>query len=177
MQRLYKKNSTSQLQSPELDHKQSPQLDHKQSPQLDHIAQSVQQSEKFLDLGTLTVTWRGAEYECSGVCMLFRGTSKWVRVGPTFGSMRAWQPKCGCRETALRLAETLERFRDRQTTNTNTCGWAVFLHVDFRFRDGHTDKTTNTNTTSSAGWNCADRGHSRSRGYTAVLYVCAGSQP
>ena len=53
-----------------------------------------------------------------------------------------------------RLYLTIERFRDRQTTNTNTCGWAVFLHVDFRFRDGHTDKTnTNTNTTSSAGWN------------------------
>ena len=51
-------------------------------------------------------------------------------------------------------SKLLERFRDRQTTNTNTCGWAVFLHVDFRFRDGHTDKTnTNTNTTSSAGWN------------------------
>ena len=42
MQRLYKKNSTSQQQSPELDHKQSPPQDHKQSPQLDHIAQSVQ---------------------------------------------------------------------------------------------------------------------------------------
>ena len=39
----------------------------------------------------------------------------------------------------------LERFRDRQTTDTNnTCGWAVFLHVDFRFRGGHTDET-NTN--------------------------------
>ena len=31
----------------------------------------------------------------------------------------------------------LERCRDRQLTNTNTCGWAVFSHVDFRFRDTH----------------------------------------
>ena len=37
---------------------------------------------------------------------VFRGTLKWVRVGHTFGSMRAWQPKCGCSETALLLAET-----------------------------------------------------------------------
>ena len=66
--------------------------------------------------------------------------------------------------------QTIVRFCDRQTTNT--CGWAVFLHVDFRFRDGDTDKT-NTNTTSSAKWNLqlVNRGHS------AVLYVCAGSQP
>ena len=48
--------------------------------------------------------------------------------------------------------QPLERFRNRQTTITNTCGWAVFLHVEFRFRDGDTDKT-NTNTTSSAEWN------------------------
>ena len=33
-----------------------------------------------------------------------------VRLGHTFGSMRAWQPKCGCSETDLLLAETLERF-------------------------------------------------------------------
>ena len=64
----------------------------------------LNQSEKFLDLGTRT--WQGADPQCSGVCMLFRGTSKWVRVGHTFGSMRAWQPKCGCSETALLLAET-----------------------------------------------------------------------
>ena len=37
---------------------------------------------------------------------VFRVTSKWVRVGHTFGSMRAWQPKCGCSETALLLAKT-----------------------------------------------------------------------
>ena len=36
----------------------------------------------------------------------FWGTSKWVRVGHTFGSMRAWQPKCGCSKTNLILDET-----------------------------------------------------------------------
>ena len=50
----------------------------------------------------------------------------------------------------------LKRFRDRQTTNTNTCGWAVFLHVDFLFRDAHDDKTnTNTNTTPRPGETCS----------------------
>ena len=29
-----------------------------------------------------------------------------LRLGHTFGSMRAWQPKCGCSETDLLLAET-----------------------------------------------------------------------
>ena len=62
----------------------------------------------------------------------------------------------------------LERFRDRQTTNTNTCGWAVFLHVDFRFRDKDIDKTNTNTNTSSAEWNLQwiNWGHS------AVLYVC-----
>ena len=66
----------------------------------------IVQSEKILDPGTLT--WRVPTYECNGVCMLFRGTSTLVRVGHTFGSMRAWQPKCGCTcsETALLLAKT-----------------------------------------------------------------------
>ena len=45
-------------------------------------------------------------YECSGFCMPFRGTSTSERVGHTFGSMRAWQPKCECSETDLLLAET-----------------------------------------------------------------------
>ena len=64
----------------------------------------------------------------------------------------------------------LERFRDWQTTNTNTCGWAVFLHVDFRFRDEYTDKTnTNTNTTSSAGWNLVTQGP---RQLSRTLRVC-----
>ena len=30
-----------------------------------------------------------------------------LRLGHTFGSMRAWQPKCGCSKTDLLLAETL----------------------------------------------------------------------
>ena len=71
---------------------------------LQFFAHFPQQSEKFLDLGTRT--WRGADPQCSGVCMLFRGTSKWVRVGHTFGSIRARQPKCGCSETALLFAKT-----------------------------------------------------------------------
>ena len=49
---------------------------------------------------------------------------------------------------------TIERFRNRQTMNTNRCGWAVFSHVEFLFRDAHVDKmNTNTNTTSSTWWN------------------------
>ena len=53
-----------------------------------------------------TRTWRGADVWVEWFCMPFRGTSTWVRVGHTFGSMRAWQPKCGCSETDLLLAET-----------------------------------------------------------------------
>ena len=60
-----------------------------------------------------------------------------------------WAP--GCRK-GMRQPLVLERFRDRQITNTNTCGWAVFSHVDFLFRDAHADRT-NTNTTALVGWN------------------------
>ena len=92
--------------------------------------------------------------------------SRATEVQPMW-SHYCWSPRIGGRRMIIS-----ERFHDWQTTNTNTCGWAVFLNVDFLFRDGHTDKT-NTITSSSAGW----IGHSGSRGHSAVLYVCAGSQP
>ena len=60
-----------------------------------------QQSEKFLDLGTRT--WRGADVQSA---VAFACRFEELRLGHTFGSMRAWQPKCGCSETDLLLAET-----------------------------------------------------------------------
>ena len=48
---------------------------------------------------------RAPKYERHGLCMSFQGTSKWVRVGHTFGSMWAWQPKCEGSETNLLLVE------------------------------------------------------------------------
>ena len=65
---------------------------------------ATQQSEKFLDQGTLT--WRGADLWVQWCLHAISRDFDWVRVGHTFGSMRAWQPKCGFSETALLLAET-----------------------------------------------------------------------
>ena len=47
-------------------------------------------------------------------------------------------------------AISLKRFHDQQIINTNTCGWAVFSHVNFLFRDVHADRA---NTNALAGWN------------------------
>ena len=114
--------------------------------------------------------------ELKGLKLRVRNFQVVARTGSTVRVDRPHAWSFTVEKVSYVTVSAIETFRDRQTTNTNMCGWVVFLHVDSRFRDGHTDKT-NTNTTSSAGWILQHRGHSGSRGHSAVLYVCAGSQP
>ena len=64
-------------------------------PNLRGIANAYQNDERFkmwsvMLLCTIHARDGAPTYECSAwFCMLFRGTSTWVRVGHTFGSMRA----------------------------------------------------------------------------------------
>ena len=84
---------------------------------------SIEQSEKFPNLGTLT--WRGADVwvQWSFACHFEELWSGSVRVGHTFGSMRAWQPSAGAVRGTFFLLRHLSKFPSFQNENPSYRFW------------------------------------------------------